>query len=40
MWSILSQLPIWLALWVVLVSLIVVANYHAARLSGIQKAPS
>ena len=37
MWSILSQLPIWLALWVVLVSLIVVANYHAARLSGIQK---
>ncbi|HVY65179.1 MAG TPA: hypothetical protein VHH11_10195 [Gammaproteobacteria bacterium] len=40
MWSILSQLPIWLALWVILVSLIVVANYHAARLSGLQKAPS
>jgi len=40
MWAILSQLPLWLALWVVLVSLIVVANYHAARLSGIQKKPS
>jgi hypothetical protein len=37
MWSILSQLPIWLALWVVLVSLIVVANYHAQRLAGIKK---
>jgi len=39
MWSILSQLPIWLALWVVLVSLIVVANYHASRFSGIKKPP-
>ena len=37
MWSILSQLPLWLALWVVWVSLIVVANYHAARLSGMQR---
>jgi len=36
MWSIVSQLPIWLALWVVLVSLIVVANYHAQRLAGIR----
>ncbi len=37
MWSVLSQLPLWLALWVVWVSLIVVANYHAARLSGMQR---
>jgi hypothetical protein len=37
MWSILSQLPIWLALWVVLVSLIVVANYHAQRVAGIKR---
>ena len=36
MWSIVSQLPIWLALLVVLVSLIVVANYHAQRLAGIR----
>ncbi len=36
MWSILSQLPAWLALWVVLVSLIVVANYHAQRLAAIR----
>ena len=32
MWSIVSQLPLWAALWVVWVSLIVVGNYHAARL--------
>jgi hypothetical protein len=32
MWAIVSRLPIWLALWVVFVSLIVVANYYAARL--------
>jgi hypothetical protein len=32
MWAIVSQLPTWLALWVVFVSLIVVANYYAARL--------
>jgi len=35
-WSILSNLPLWLALWVVLASLIVVANYHAARLGQIR----
>jgi hypothetical protein len=32
MWSIVSQLPMWLALWVVWVSLIVVANYYSDRL--------
>jgi hypothetical protein len=31
-WAIVSQLPPWLALWVVFVSLIVVSNYYAARL--------
>jgi len=36
MWSIVSQLPTWAALWVVWVSLIVVANYHAARLQQLQ----
>jgi hypothetical protein len=36
MWLILSQLPLWLAFWVVWVSLIVVANYHAQRLAGIR----
>ena len=35
-WSIVSQLPTWAALWVVWVSLIVVANYHAARLQVVQ----
>jgi hypothetical protein len=35
-WSIVAQLPTWTALWVVLVSLIVVANYHAARLQQLQ----
>lgn len=33
MWAIMSNLPYWLALWVVWVSLIVVANYHADRLA-------
>ena len=32
MWKIVSQLPMWLALWVVWVSLIVVANYYSDRL--------
>jgi hypothetical protein len=32
MWAIVSKLPFWLALWVVWVSLIVVANYYSARL--------
>jgi hypothetical protein len=32
MWSIVSQLPMWLALWVVWVSLIVMANYYSDRL--------
>jgi hypothetical protein len=32
MWQIMSQLPMWLALWVVWVSLIVVANYYSDRL--------
>ena len=32
MWSIVSKLPMWLALWVVWVSLIVVANYYSDRL--------
>lgn len=32
MWAIMSNLPFWLALWVVWVSLIVVANYHSDRL--------
>jgi hypothetical protein len=32
MWQIVSQLPMWLALWVVWVSLIVVANYYSDRL--------
>jgi hypothetical protein len=36
MWSIVSELPTWAALWVVWVSLIVVANYHAARLQQLQ----
>ena len=36
MWSIVSELPTWTALWVVWVSLIVVANYHAARLQQLQ----
>jgi hypothetical protein len=36
MWSIVSQLPTWAALWIVWVSLIVVANYHAARLQQLQ----
>jgi hypothetical protein len=35
-WSIVAGLPTWTALWVVLVSLIVVANYHAARLQQLQ----
>jgi hypothetical protein len=39
MWSIVSQLPTWAALWVVWVSLIVVANYHAARLQQLQGEP-
>ncbi len=32
MWAIVSKLPFWLALWVVWVSLIVVANYYSDRL--------
>jgi hypothetical protein len=32
MWAIMSNLPFWLALWVVWVSLIVVANYYSDRL--------
>lgn len=32
MWAIMSKLPFWLALWVVWVSLIVVANYYSDRL--------
>jgi hypothetical protein len=32
MWRIVSQLPMWLGLWVVWVSLIVVANYYSDRL--------
>jgi hypothetical protein len=32
MWAVVSRLPIWLAFWVVFVSLIVVFNYYAARL--------
>jgi hypothetical protein len=40
MWSIVSQLPIWAALWIVWVSLIVVANYHAARLQQLQGEPN
>jgi hypothetical protein len=36
MWSVVSQLPTWAALWIVWVSLIVVANYHAARLQQLQ----
>jgi hypothetical protein len=32
MWLIVSKLPMWLALWIVLVSLIVVANYYSDRL--------
>jgi hypothetical protein len=32
MWKIVSQLPMWLALWVVWVSLIIVANYYSDRL--------
>jgi hypothetical protein len=32
MWAIMSNLPYWLALWVVWVSLIVVANYYSDRL--------
>jgi hypothetical protein len=36
MWSIVSQLPFWLALAIVWVSLIVVANYHAQRLGVIR----
>jgi len=32
MWAIVSKLPMWLALWVVWVSLIVVANYYSDRL--------
>ncbi len=32
MWKIVSKLPMWLALWVVWVSLIVVANYYSDRL--------
>jgi hypothetical protein len=39
MWSIVSQLPTWAALWIVWVSLIVVANYHAARLQQLQGEP-
>jgi hypothetical protein len=39
MWSIVSELPTWAALWVVWVSLIVVANYHAARLQQLQGEP-
>jgi hypothetical protein len=39
MWSVVSNLPMWLALWVVLVSLIVVANYHAQRVAGIRGTP-
>jgi hypothetical protein len=35
-WSILSRLPFWLALWVVFVSLIVIANYHAQRVSAVR----
>jgi len=32
MWAIMSNLPFWLALWVVWVSLIIVANYYSDRL--------
>jgi hypothetical protein len=32
MWAIVSKMPMWLALWVVWVSLIVVANYYSDRL--------
>jgi hypothetical protein len=32
MWAIVSNLPFWLALWVVWVSLIIVANYYSDRL--------
>ena len=32
MWAIVSKLPFWLALWVVWVSLVVVANYYSDRL--------
>jgi hypothetical protein len=40
MWSIVSELPTWAALWVVWVSLILVANYHAARLQQLQGEPN
>jgi hypothetical protein len=36
MWAIVSKLPFWLALWVVWVSLIVVANYYSDRLGEIR----
>jgi hypothetical protein len=35
MWSIVANLPIWLALWLVLASLIGVANYHTSRTNSI-----
>jgi hypothetical protein len=40
MWSVVSELPTWAALWVVWVSLILVANYHAARLQQLQGEPN
>jgi hypothetical protein len=35
MWSVVANLPIWLALWLVLASLIGVANYHTSRINSI-----
>jgi len=32
-WSIVSNLPLWLALWVVWVAFVILANYHATRLA-------
>jgi hypothetical protein len=36
MWSIVSQLPFWLTLWVVLVSLLLVGNYYAQRFGALR----
>lgn len=35
-WSVISKLPLWLALWVVWAALLTLSNYHSARLSRVR----